>query len=83
MSASTNSQTPSAVAQGGAPDPASHAANIYDEEGEWLDEEDDDDDMDFEDSNGHGESEEYFEATEDDGDTEYQGCNPCQRVLRQ
>ena len=75
MSASANPQVSSADNQGGSPDPASHAANIYDGEGEWLDEEDDDDDMDFEDSNGQWESEEYFEATEDDGDTEYQGCS--------
>ena len=60
------------------PDPASHAATIYDQEREWVDEESGDDDMDFEDSIGNGESEEleYFEATEDDGDGEFQGLNP-------
>ena len=81
MSTSTNSRTSSALAQAAAPDPASPAIDNYDEEGEWLDEEEDDDDMDFEDSIGQGESEEYFEATEDDGDTDFQGCSRYQRVL--
>ena len=50
---------------------------MYDDE-EWLDEDEDedgDDDMDFEDSNPQGESEEleYFEATGDDGDSEFEG----------
>ena len=65
---------PTATVENGSPDPASHAATIYNEEADWLDE-DDDDDMDFDDSNIQGESEEleYFEATEDDGDAEYQG----------
>lgn len=55
-------------------DPASHAAAICDEESNWVDKESDDDDMDFEESNDQGESEEleYFEATEDDGDAEFQ-----------
>ena len=64
--------------RGDSPDPASHAATIYDQDGEWVDEESGDDDMDSEDSIGNGESEEleYLEATEDDADGEFQGQNP-------
>ena len=69
---------PRSAVRDGSPDSASHAATIYDQEGEWVDEESGDDDMDFEDSVANGESEEleYFEATEDDGDGEFQGLNP-------
>jgi len=77
MSTSASPLDSLAAGRNDSPDPASHATNIYDDEG-WLDEdedEDDDDDMDFEDSNARGESEEleYFEATEDDGDAEFEG----------
>lgn len=45
------------------PDPASHAVNIYDAEGEWLDEEDDDD-MDFEPAEDGSEDNEFFDSSE-------------------
>ncbi|MCJ1356489.1 MAG: hypothetical protein MMC33_006484 [Icmadophila ericetorum] len=51
------------------PDPASHAANIYDTEGDWVDDPDDDD-MDFEPTTEDSEDNEYFEAADDD-DMEY------------
>jgi len=75
MSGSANPVDSAAAGSSDSPDPASHAVNIYDDEGEWLDEEDDDDDIDFEDSNGQGGSEqlEYFEATEEDEDAEFEG----------
>ena len=53
------------------PDPASHAANIYDTEGDWVDDPDDDD-MDFEPTTEDSEDNEYFEAADDD-DMEYHG----------
>ena len=57
------------------PDPASHSVTPYDQEGDWVDEESGNDDMDFEESTGQGESEEleYFETTEDDDEGEFQG----------
>ncbi|MCJ1393870.1 hypothetical protein MMC18_006746 [Xylographa bjoerkii] len=69
--------TPRSTGRDESPDPASQAATIYDQEGEWVDEESGGDDMDFEDSTEHGESEEleYFEATEDDGDGEFQDAD--------
>lgn len=74
MSTSTSPLDSTTAGPSDSPDPASHAPNIYDDEGEWLDEEDDDD-MDLEDSNREGESEEleYFEATEDDEDVAFEG----------
>lgn len=53
------------------PDPASHASNIYDNEGDWVDEENDDD-MDFEPTTEDDEQIEYFEATEDE-ENEFHG----------
>ena len=53
--------------RGESPDPASHAANIYDTtgtEGEWEDERDDDD-MDFEPTTDESEDAEFFDPTED------------------
>ncbi len=49
------------------PDPASHAANIYDAsgtEGEWQDETDYDD-MDFEPTTDESDAAEFFDPTED------------------
>ena len=45
------------------PDPASHATNIYDTEGEWLDEEADDD-MDFEPTTDESEDIEFFDPSD-------------------
>ena len=52
------------------PDPGSHATNIYDSvhEGDWTDENEDHDDMDFEpttDDAGTSTGDEFFEADED------------------
>ena len=61
-----SSRSPEAI-RNESPDPASHAANIYDasgNEGEWLDEEDDDD-MDFEPTTDESEDNEFFEPAED------------------
>jgi len=58
------------------PDPASHAANIYDpsgNEGEWLDETDDDD-MDFEPTTDESEDVEFFDPTED-ADADFHGMS--------
>lgn len=58
------------------PDPASHSLNSYDAaEDEWVDEEDDDDGMDYEPTTDDSEDNiEFFETTEDDEeDGEYQG----------
>ena len=60
------SQT-SEVTRSPSPDPASHAATIYDasgNEGEWLDETDDDD-MDFEPATDEDEDAEFFDPAED------------------
>ena len=54
------------------PDPASHAANLYDIESDMLDEIDDD--MDFEPTTEYSDENEFFEATEDDDD-EYHGTD--------
>ena len=59
------------------PDPASHAANIYDAtgtEGEW-EEETDDDDMDFEPSTDESEDAEFFDPSEDP-EAEFHGSLP-------
>ena len=66
LAAMAPSQSPE-VSRGISPDPASHAANIYDvsgNEGEWFDEEDDDD-MDFEPTTDESEDNEFFDPTED------------------
>ncbi|KAI4165162.1 MAG: hypothetical protein LQ342_001030 [Letrouitia transgressa] len=52
------------------PDPSSHASNIYDAEeagGEWLDGDDDDDDMDYEPTVDDSEDAEFFDLSEDTG----------------
>ena len=60
--------------RGASPDPASHAANVYDAaEGEWEDELDNDD-MDFEPTTEDSEDIEFFEATEDEED-EFHGTS--------
>ena len=60
--------------RGSSPDPASHALNIYDDEAEW---EDQDDDMDYEQSTDHDDSEiEFFEPNEEDEDGEFHGMTP-------
>ncbi|MCJ1404199.1 hypothetical protein MMC11_007424 [Xylographa trunciseda] len=68
---------PRSTGRDDSPDPASHAATIYDQAEDWVDEESGDDDMDFEDSTRQGESEEleYFEASENDGDGEFQDAD--------
>lgn len=56
------------------PDPASHAATIYDTpgtEGEWQDETDDDD-MDFEPTTDESEDAEFFDPHEDP-ETDFHG----------
>ena len=64
------------------PDPASHAANIYDissNEGEWLDETDDDD-MDFEPTTDESEDVEFFDPAEDH-DADFHGtCVYCSSI---
>ena len=61
------------------PDPASHAANIYDTENDWVDEQDDDD-MDFEPTTESSEDNDYFEAAEDD-DMEFHGKSAIELVF--
>lgn len=54
----------------GSPDPSSHASNVYDAEeagGEWLDGDDDDDDMDYEPTVDDSEDAEFFDLSEDTG----------------
>ena len=55
------------------PDPASHAANVYDQTDadEWVDEEDDDD-MDFEPTTEGSDDAEFFESAEDP-EADFQG----------
>lgn len=52
------------------PDPSSHAVTVYDPEGEWVDEEDDDDgdDMEYEPTTEDSEDIEFFDTEEDEGD---------------
>ena len=62
------------TSRGDSPDPASRSPNIYDEEAEWQDQ---DDDMDYEQSTDHEESEiEFFEAGEGDDDGDFHGMAP-------
>lgn len=53
------------------PDLSSHSVNVYDAEGEWLDEEDDDD-MDFEPTTDDSEDVEFYDPSEDP-EAEFQG----------
>ena len=62
------------TSRGDSPDPASHSPNIYDEEAGW---EDQDDDMDYQQSTDHEESEiEFFEAGEGEDDGDFHGMAP-------
>lgn len=54
--------------------------NIYDAEGEWLDEEDDDD-MDFEPTTDDSEDAEFFDPSEDP-EAEFQGIMPAAIILQ-
>ncbi|MCJ1473444.1 hypothetical protein MMC13_002095 [Lambiella insularis] len=71
-----NNSTTTVASRNGSPDPASHAATVYDEEGDWINEGSDDDDMDFEETNDQGESEEleFFGATHDEGAIAFQNA---------
>ena len=56
------------------PNPSSHTANVYDTEGEGLDEDDNNDDMDFEPTTDDSEDTEFFDPLENP-DTEFQGMD--------
>lgn len=58
------------------PDPSSHAVNIYDTvdtESEWVDEDGDDDDMDFEPTTDDSEENEFFDSNEEGVEAEFYG----------
>lgn len=61
------------------PDPSSHTMNVFDAEGEWLDE-GDDDDMDFEPTADDSEDVEYFDPSEDP-EAEFQGIDNLATIL--
>lgn len=65
--------------RGESPDPSSHIPNIYDVEGEWLDQEDDDD-MDFEPTTDDSEDVEFFDPSEDP-EAEFQGIDMLTTIL--
>lgn len=65
--------------RGDSPDPSSHTMNIYEPEGEWLDEEDDDD-MDFEPITDDSEDAEFFDPSEDP-EAEFQGIDILATIL--
>lgn len=65
--------------RGESPDPSRNTPNIYDVEGEWLDEEDDDD-IDFEPTTDDSEDVEFFDPSEDP-EAEFQGINMPATIL--
>ena len=58
----------------GTPNLPSHTANVSDAEGVWLDEDDNDDDMDFDPTTDDSEDAEFFDPLEHP-DAEFQGMD--------
>ncbi len=75
MSSNVSSDERTAAVDTASPEPSSHATNIYDIEdagGEFLDEEEDDDDMDLEPMADDSEDLDFFDTT-DEAEAEFHG----------